>query len=368
MTERQRPVATTIVDVARAAKVSRATASRALAGYGRVRPATREKVLALAAELDYRPNTLARAVRAGRSAAIGLIVTDIANPFLAQLTKAVAGTAVELGYDLLIAETNEDQEAERRATRVFVEKRVDGLIVVPAAGHSHDHLLWASSHGAPLVLLDRSPRGSGLTSVTSDDYRSACEAVELLVGKGHSRIATITATWMGAGFSRRRPAALFSSAAGRVDGFRAGMKRAGLVPRPEWVLYASVADTSALRAAAASLLSGTIRPTALLTNNSDVALAVVTACRDAGLRIGGDISLVTFDDADWTQAFDPPISIVSRPVARMGEMAVRELVYQIAGHPPSAPIVLPNTLVDRRSVGPPPSPSPRPRPPSTAVP
>ena len=243
MTERQRPVATTIVDVARAAKVSRATASRALAGYGRVRPATREKVLALAAELDYRPNTLARAVRAGRSAVIGLIVTDIANPFLAQLTKAVAGTAVELGYDLLIAETNEDQEAERRATRVFVEKRVDGLIVVPAAGHSHDHLLWATSHGAPLVLLDRSPRRSGLTSVTSDDYRSACEAVELLVGKGHSRIATITATWMGAGFSRRRPAALFSSAAGRVDGFRAGMKRAGLVPRPEWVLYASVAES-----------------------------------------------------------------------------------------------------------------------------
>jgi LacI family transcriptional regulator len=367
MTERQRRAATTIVDVARAAQVSRATASRALAGYGRVRPATREKVLALAAELDYRPNTLARAVRAGRSAVIGLIVTDIANPFLAQLTKAVAGTAVELGYDLLIAETNEDQEAERRATQVFVEKRVDGLIVVPAAGHSHDHLLWASSHGAPLVLLDRSPHRTGLTSVTSDDYRSACEAVELLVGKGHSRIATITATWMGAGFSRRRPAALFSSAAGRVDGFRAGMKRAGLVPRPDWVLYASVAEPSALRAAAASLLSGTSRPTALLTNNSDVALAVVTACRDAGLRIGDDVSLVTFDDADWTQAFDPPVSIVSRPVARMGEMAVRELVYQIAGHPPSAPIVLPNTLVDRRSVGPPPSASPRPRPFSTSA-
>jgi LacI family transcriptional regulator len=361
MTERRRPV-TTIVDVAQAANVSRATASRALAGYGRVRPETREKVLALAAELDYRPNSLARAVRAGRSAAIGLIVTDIANTFLAQLTKAVAGTAVELGYDLLIAETNEDQEAERRATRVFVEKRVDGLIVVPAAGHSHDHLLRAGSHGPPLVLLDRSLRQSGLASVTSDDYRAASEVVELLVGRGHSRIATITATWMGEGFTRRRPAALFSTAAGRVDGFRAGMKRAGLVPRPEWVLYASVADPSALQAAAASLLSGASRPTALLANNSDVALAVVTACRDAGLTIGGDISLVSFDDAGWTQAFDPPISIVSRPVARMGEMAVRELVYQIAGHPPSAPIVLPNTLMDRRSVVPPPSPSARPRP------
>ena len=357
---------TTIVDVALAANVSRATASRALAGYGRVRPATREKVLAVAAEIGYQPNGLARAVRSGRSAAIGLIVTDIANTFLAQLTKAVAGTAAELGYDLLIAETNEDVEAERRATRVFVEKRVDGLIVVPAAGHSHDHLLRAGSH-APLVLLDRSLRQSGLTSVTSDDHRSASEAVELLVGRGHSRIAMITPTWMGASFTRRRPAALFSTAADRVDGFKAGMKQAGLVPRAEWVLYASLADPLAPRAAAASVLSGASRPTALLTNNSDVALAVVTACRDVGLNVGRDISLVTFDDADWTQAFDPPISVISRPVARMGEMAVRELVYQIAGHPPSAPIVLPNTLVDRRSVVPPPPPSTRPRKSSTAV-
>jgi LacI family transcriptional regulator len=345
--------AVTIVDVARAANVSRATASRALAGYGRIRPATRERVQAVAEELGYRPNSLARAMRAGRSATIGLIVTDIANPFFAQATKAVASTASELGYDVLVADTNEDEKAERRAIRVFVEKRVDGLILVPAPSRPHDQLLdTAQAHAAstPLVLLDRRRPEHHGASVTTDDFRSAVDAVSLLVSHGHTRIAMIDGNWASSGFTSRRPRNLGSAAAERIDGFREGLRRSGLSARPGWMLYASAREPYASQAAAASILGQADRPTALVTNNSDIALAVVTVCQKLGLEVGSDLSLITFDDASWAAAFRPPISVVARPVAQMGEAAVRELVAQISGRPASPPIVLRNDLIDRRSV------------------
>jgi LacI family transcriptional regulator len=350
---RRLPVVT-IVDVARAADVSRATASRALAGYGRIRPATRDRVRAVAEELGYRPNGLARAMRAGRSATIGLVVTDIANPFFAQATKAVASTASELGYDVLVADTNEDEKAERRAVLVFAEKRVDGLIVVPAPGSPHDQLLdaaYAQVASTPLVLLDRRRADHHCASVTSDDFRSAVDAVSLLVSHGHTRIGMIDGNWASSGFTSRRPRILGSAAAERIDGFREGLKRSSLSARPGWMLYASAREPYAAQAAAASMLSHRDRPTALVTNNSDVALAVVTVCQKLELEIGSDLSLVTFDDASWAAAIRPPISAVARPVAQMGEAAVRELVAQIGGRPPSPPIVLSNNLIDRRSVG-----------------
>ena len=162
MNDSRRLPAVTIIDVAREANVSRATASRALAGYGRISPATRDKVHAVAKELGYRPNSLARAMRAGRTATIGLIVTDVANPFFAQATKAVTSTASELGYEVLVADTNEDERAERRAIRVFIEKRV---IVLRPEGErdlgviAPDEVLVADDRGS-IVKIPRAKLSS----------------------------------------------------------------------------------------------------------------------------------------------------------------------------------------------------------------
>ena len=341
----------TIDDVARAADVSRSTASRALSGYGRIRGTTREKVLAVAEELGYRPNDLAWATREGRSRTLGLIVTDIANPFFAQATKSVANTAAKLGYEVLVADTNEDAEVERRAARVFGEKRVDGIIVVPAPGRSHDHLFEGVGRPAPaVVLLDRRLPAYNVTSITSDDFRAAAEAVALLASKGHTRIGMIDGNWTGPGFTQTRPRTRGSTAADRTDGFLMGMKRVGLAARMGWMLYASATEPYAAQTAFAWMSRQSDRPTAIVTNNSDVALAVVTVCRELDFAIGTDISLITFDDASWAKAFSPPISVVSRPVAQMGEAAARELVAQIGGRPASGPIVLANVLIDRESV------------------
>ena len=161
----------------------------------------------------------------------------------------------------------------------------------------------------------------------------------------------IDGNWASPGFTSRRPRTLGSAATERIDGFREGLKRSGLSTRPGWMLYASGREPYAAQAAAASMLGQADRPTALITNNSDIALAVVTVCQKLGLEIGTDLSLITFDDASWAAAFSPPISAVARPVAEMGQAAVRELLAQIGGQAPSAPIVLANNLIDRRSVG-----------------
>ncbi|MFF5257840.1 LacI family DNA-binding transcriptional regulator [Actinomadura viridis] len=344
----------TIVDVARAAQVSTATASRALGGYGRISAATRERILAVADELGYRPNDLARAVRVGRSSTIGLVVTDLANPFFAQATRAVVDTASALGYEVLIANTGEDAAAERRAVRVFAEKRVRGLVVVPSAGADHGHLFRPDGRPhLPLVLLDRRLPGRSAATVISDDLGAAREAVGLLAGRGHTAIGMIDGNSTVPGVSRDAPAGLVSAAADRVEGFLAGLRDAGLEARRDWMLYATAAEPGAAEEAALALLGSRDRPTAVVANNSDVALAVVMACNRLGLAIGRDVALIGFDDASWTRAFTPAISVVARPVAGLGEAAVRELAAQMAGRPAaSEPIVLPNRLVDRPSAAP----------------
>jgi LacI family transcriptional regulator, galactose operon repressor len=350
-TPRKPSAAVTIVDVARAAKVSRATASRALAGYGRIGAATQQRVREVAEQLGYRPNTVARAMRAGKTATIGLVVTDVGNSFFAQATKAIAATAARMGYEVLVADTDHEVAAEQRAIRVFTEKRVDGLIVVPATVSEIDHLRPpARGESRPLVLLDRRLPGDVATSVTSDDFRAAADVVAALAAKGHVRIGMIDGNSTRSGFARRRPRELVSAAVERIEGFRTGMRAAGLSVEPGAMLYAQSSDPEGLRRAVSAMLDGEGRPSAVVANNSDVALAILVRCRELRLKVGRDVSLVSFDDTDWARAFSPPISTVSRPVAQMGRMAVRELVAQIAGEPPSDSIVLPNKLVVRDSV------------------
>src|SRR3712207_4244948 len=149
---RRRPV--TIPDVARHAGVSTATAGRALGGYGAVSPDARNRVLAAAAELGYRPNELARSMITGKTFTIGVIVADIENPFFARVSRGVTDTARDAGFEVILVNTDEDVEAERNALKVLQEKRVDGVIVAPASASEADHLAEAHRAGCPIALVD----------------------------------------------------------------------------------------------------------------------------------------------------------------------------------------------------------------------
>ncbi len=341
-----------LIDVAERANVSRATAARVLGGYGLVTEATRQRVMAAANELNYRVNELARSMRSGRTLTIGVVVADIANSFFNSAIRAIIDTASKAGYQILVLNTDDDIERERNAVRLLIEKRVDGLIVVPASPDEIDHLLVESEPEVPVVLLDRDVNSSKIDFVTTDDFEAARAAILHFAGAGHSRIGLLVATANVQTHSGTMPAQVVTTVRNRVRGAEAGLADCGLAIRPERVRY-SQSSLDVAREAAIALLSGPTRPTAILATNEEMALAALSAAGDLGLVIGSDLSIIGFDDAPWARVFDPPLSVVRRPVAELGATAVKFLLEKIDDGSVRRSRKLPAELVIRRSVGPP---------------
>ena len=193
MPESTRPREVTVADVARKAGVGKSTASRALGAYGAVSAEVRLRVLAAAEDLNYRPNEVARTMNTGRSRTIGVIVGDIENPYFSVAIRGISDAANEAGYDVILANTSENLEAEVHAVRVFLDKRVDAIIAAPSSAYEVQHLRDIHAPGRPLVLLDRKIAGLDAVPVEVRIAPAAHEATSALVALGHRRIAYISA-------------------------------------------------------------------------------------------------------------------------------------------------------------------------------
>jgi len=343
--------APTIVDVANLAGVSRATASRAMGGYGRIAANTVDQVRKAAAELGYRPNEVARAMRQGRTKTIGLvIIADFTNAFFDRATKAIVDAAKNQGYQVLITNTDEDIAAERQAIETLMDKQVDGLIVVPSTAAVHDHLAMIQQGGKPLILLDRRVDGVRATSVTTDDFTGAESAVRHAYAMGHRRIGFLVAAAGNFGHSPDRPALLISSVEDRVNGFASACADLGLKPKQQSWMF-SEDNPRDPELAVAKLLDQPKSPTIIIASNNDMALALLKTAGNRKLAIGKDISLITFDDSQWAEAMAPGLTVVARPVEQVGSIAVEKLIAEInqAGQP-TEKIVLPTELIARGSV------------------
>ena len=339
----------TLNDVASAAGVSRATASRALSGYGRISPITVSTVKAAAEKIGYQPNAIAQSMRAGKTRTIGLvIITDFTNVFFNRATKGIVDTARSLGYQVLIFNTNEDVALEREAITTLIQKRVDGLIVVPSTAEGHEHLISLTRSKTPLVIIDRVLPGVKATTITTDDAMSCEAAVDFAVEAGHRQLAFLIATPNVDGFQAEKPLLMNSAIESRVNGFSAGaLKHKGV--RSQWVFSDEEPDTSV--SAVLSLLDSPLRPSIIFTSNNDMAQAVLKATFDRGLTIGKDISLVTVDDSTWLEAIQPGIAVVRRPVDELAQLAVAQLVNQMENASTRAQsTLLPTELVARGSI------------------
>src|SRR5579875_1420891 len=182
----------TLADVAEAARVSRATAARALGGYGYVHDTTREAVLSAASSIGYAPNSIARSMVTGRTHTIGFVSADMENPFFARTMAGITDVARAAGYEVVIANSQEDPELERRAVRTLHDRQVDGMIVAPAQYADGSHLRRVIERAVPVVLLDRSVRGVAADAVLIDNVKAARVAVEHLIRLGHERIGLLT--------------------------------------------------------------------------------------------------------------------------------------------------------------------------------
>jgi DNA-binding LacI/PurR family transcriptional regulator len=319
---------TTIKDVAEAAGVGVATVSRVLSG-GSASADTRERVLAAAARLDYRPSALGRNLRQQRSGGIGLLIPDITDSFYARLTDGVLACARSYGEPVTVGVTGDDPEQEAELIGTLIEQSMDRVIAVP----SGDGEMWAPAlrAGLNVVFADRRVRDD-VPGVVADDRAGVRTAVEYLVGLGHKKIAFLARH----GQSQR------------VAAFTDTLASLGVPVDPELVVHARASRDSAY-AAAAGLLQHRADLTAVLTGGNMLGEATVLAARELHVRIPRDVSLIMFDDVPWAELCSPPLTVIAQPAQDVGYRAA-ELVLRQGRRPRT--VTLPTELIVRASCGP----------------
>jgi len=350
-TPRSRP---TLNEVAAAAGVSRATAARALGEYGYVHSATRANVREAAERLGNRPHRIARSMVTGRTQTIGFVGADMENPFFGRTMAGILDVARSGGYEVIITNTQEDPELERRAVRVLHERQVDGVIFTPAQFGDASQLRRLADEGVPIVLVDRSIRGLAADAVLIDNVRAARSGVVRLIELGHARIGLITNDLGGDPVARLRETALdpthASTGAARGVGYLAALQGAGLPIDPALIAPTARFTREAAAEAAGRLLGLRVRPTAILTVDNVLTLGAFEAIQRSGLEFPEQISLLGFDDLDWTTIVRPTLSVIAQPGYDIGATAARRLLARLDHEDsPGQVLFLDTELIERES-------------------
>ena len=347
----------TIEDVAAAAGVSRATAARALGGYGRVSDETRSVVRKHAQALGYQANRLAQGMVTGRTQTLGFVSADMADAFFGQTMRGFTDIARAQGYDVIITNSEEDPKLERRAVETMLQRRVDGLLLAPTELDKARHLEAIQAAGLPIVQIDRSARGLAADAVLIDNVGAARGAVNHLIERGHERIGLLTA-----GLADGDPVAQLEAVAidpvhaqtplSRAVGYLSAMRSAGLPVEAGLIASASSAAIYADRAeaAVAGLLAQPNPPTAIVAVDGTLTLCAFEAVQDSGLRFPDECTVLGFDDLDWTRIVRPRVTVVAQPAYDIGATAARRLLARLAGDTsPPQTLLLETSLVARES-------------------
>ncbi|MBE1583569.1 LacI family DNA-binding transcriptional regulator [Nonomuraea angiospora] len=348
----------TIIDVARDAGVSPATAGRVLGGYGTPSPELVRRVQDSARRLGYRANDVARSIVTGSTRVIGVVVSDIENPFFARAVNGISDRARAAGYEMLLVSTRMDLARERSAVEALMAKRVDGMIVASASVSEGGHLRRVREAGVPLVLLDRRNDGAGaVDSVLLDNRAAAQRAVSHLLDLGHRAVAVVTSATPSESRSarRRRSAAEFPSSL-RFEGYLDALDEAGVTCDPGWVLRCDDADAACERVR--DLLVTRPEVTAVFATTNVMTGGAFRAIMDGDRRCPEDVSLMGFDDHEWSTLVRPQLSVVAQPAYDLGAAAGTVLLGRLAGPGSrSAPseTILQSSLIVRGSVAAPPA-------------
>lgn len=326
---RQRPAG--IRDVARMAGVSVASASFALNGQPGVAQDTRRRILAVAAELGYRANTQAQALRRGRTTTYGIVVRNFANPFFLEVLSGAEEVAGEFGATLLLLDSRYSAERERRHVQEMAAQRLAGLAIA-SVGTGESIRMWQELRpGAPVVALNTSvAHAAGVSRVCPDNAAAVELPLRRLAELGHTCAGFLSA-----------PRRLMADP-DRLKHFRRLAPELGLRAR---VMYSplTLAD---VRQCALTVLAGHDAPTAIITNSDYTAGAVYKAARELGLRVGPDVSVVGHDDLPTSELLDPPLATIVLDGREMG----RTLMRRLLGQDPPGDYVAPVELVERASL------------------
>lgn len=331
---------TTIKEVAKRAGVSVGTVSNVITGNVSVGKRRKERVLKAIRELGYQPNHVARSLKLKRTKMLGMVISDITNPFFSQMVRGAEDAALKRNYLLLTFNTDDRVERERQVLSVLRSRRVDGILLVVAPGQGKpSHITETLKAGTPVVCLDRLPPGIDVDSVTVDNIAAARECVRHLVSQGHRRIGIITGSMV------------LQTAQQRLKGYQDAMAEAGIGVDQGWILHGDFHSESGYRLGR-EILREKDRPTALFISNNLMAIGVLRALHELGMQCPGDVAIATFDDLPLTEVFRPHLTAVAQPAYSFGyagaELLIQRIESKKAGESPIA-IRLPTELRIRES-------------------
>jgi LacI family transcriptional regulator len=330
---------TTIHDVAELAGVSIATVSAVINGTAPVRPALRQRVLSAIDATKYQPHGVARSLKTGISRTVGLVISDVTNPFFGAIARAIEATLQAEGYALMLCNSDEDPEKEERYLRLLQSHRVAGIFIAMAgAGQSYGRRIGELIK-APAVLIDRTNPVLPLDSVTVDNAGGTRAAIEHLIAAGRRRIGIVLG-----------PKGI-STSEERLAGYRQALLAHDIAFEPRLVRHGYFRQHEGFVATQGLLAAE--RPDAIFAANNLMAIGALKAIAAAGLVCPRDISIACFDDFEWAAVCEPRITTVEQPTEAIGRTAVSLLFERIRGTAlpgASRRVVLPARLISRTGV------------------
>jgi len=326
-----------IKDIARLARVSHPTVSRALQNSPLVNAKTKAKIRKIADEAGYRASAVARGLVTRRTRTIGLVVTTVDDPFAGEVALGIEQAANDHGYSVFLANSNAEPERERRVVQAFAEQRVDGIIVTSSrVGASYLPML--AELMVPIVLVNDQYPGEFVHSVMIDNVEGTRLAVQHVIGLGHRRIA----------YDGDRSG--YQSDTERLAGYKEALAEAGIAFDGQLTVRGDGRPEAAIEAVN-GLLSLNHPPTAICCYNDMTALGAMRAIHSRGLRVPEDISVTGFDDLFFASYLHPPLTTIGQPMRRMGQMAMENLFKLMSGEESVAQIRVEAKLIARGSTG-----------------
>jgi len=332
----------TIREVARQARVSVGTVSNVLAGSATVRAELRRRVEEAMRGLDYHPNQIARSLKTRQTKTLGMVISDITNPFFPQVVRGAEDAAIASGYLLISLNTDDNPERERQALSMLRARKVDGLLLTVAVSRGDmTHVRQFRDSGLPIVCIDREVPNIPLDLVCSDNARGAKMCMQHLISRGHRRIGFLSGT-----------AGLFTAVT-RLEGFNQALKEAGIEQDRKLVRHGDFRFESGYRLAKELLLEHE-PPTALFAANAMMGFGALKAIHELGLRCPEDVALAMFDDVPFGDVIQPRLTVVAQPAYEMGRVAAELLIARLDGREassePSKHMLVPELLVRESTI------------------
>ena len=327
----------TIRDVAKKAGVSPSTVSRVIRGETNVHPKTKRRVLQAVKKMGYSLDGSARAIVKKQTKTIGVSISDISNPFYPLLIRGIENTINKFNYSMILCNTDEDSSKEERYLKVMLEKRVDGLIIAPT-NPQVPFLKLFEERGIPIVCIDRAIENVEADMVGVDNVHGAFAAVEHLIKLGHRRIAIITGI---RGITTTNE---------RLRGYLDALKRYG-IKKDEALIVEGYSRIEGGIKATKELFKLKSAPTAIFSSNNLMTIGTFIALKELKKSVPKDVAVIGFDDLEWAETLDPPLTAVSQPTYTIGLTAAQLLMQRLLKEGPKKKqnIILKTSLVVRES-------------------